>query len=74
MQRRPDRVQPLRLGEEGVEVALAAVAQDDAALAGEAADLLFHLIVLLRSRGLSLEDAVAVLEQRHAKAAGKAAH
>ncbi|MEG3190768.1 bifunctional phosphoribosyl-AMP cyclohydrolase/phosphoribosyl-ATP diphosphatase HisIE [Lysobacter sp. D1-1-M9] len=54
-----------KVGEEGVEVALAAVAQDDAALAGEAADLLFHLQVLLRARGLSLEDAVAVLRARH---------
>jgi len=40
---------------------------------GESADLLFHLIVLLRARGLSLDDAVAVLAQRHAKAAEKAA-
>ena len=54
-----------KVGEEGVETALAAVAQDDAALLGESADLLYHLIVLLRSRGLSLEDAVAVLRQRH---------
>ena len=54
-----------KVGEEGVETALAAVVQDDAALAGEAADLLFHLQVLLRARGLSLEAAVAVLRQRH---------
>lgn len=54
-----------KVGEEGVETALAAVAQDDAALLGEGADLLFHLIVLLRSRGLSLQDAVDVLQQRH---------
>lgn len=56
-----------KVGEEGVEAALAAVAQDDAALAGEAADLLYHLLVLLRSRGLSLGDATAVLRQRHDK-------
>ncbi|WP_394537657.1 bifunctional phosphoribosyl-AMP cyclohydrolase/phosphoribosyl-ATP diphosphatase HisIE [Lysobacter enzymogenes] len=56
-----------KVGEEGVETALAAVAQDEAALAGEAADLLFHLQVLLRARGLSLADAVAVLQQRHGK-------
>jgi len=56
-----------KVGEEGVEAALAAVAQDDAALCGEAADLLFHLIVLLRARGLSLGDVVAVLGQRHAR-------
>ena len=56
-----------KVGEEGVETALAAVAQDDAALLGESADLLYHLIVLLRARGVSLEDAVAVLAQRHAR-------
>ncbi len=55
-----------KVGEEGVETALAAVVQDDAALCGEAADLLFHLQVLLRARGLSLADAVTVLRQRHA--------
>lgn len=53
-----------KVGEEGVETALAAVAQDDEALLGEAADLLFHLLVLLRARGLSLQDARAVLDQR----------
>lgn len=54
-----------KVGEEGVETALAAVVQDDVALCGEAADLLFHLQVLLRARGLSLADAVAVLRERH---------
>lgn len=54
-----------KVGEEGVEAALAAVVQDDAALLGEAADLLYHLIVLLRARGLALHDAIAVLRQRH---------
>lgn len=54
-----------KVGEEGVETALAAVAQDDGALCGEAADLLFHLQVLLRARGLSLESAVDVLHARH---------
>jgi phosphoribosyl-ATP pyrophosphohydrolase/phosphoribosyl-AMP cyclohydrolase len=54
-----------KVGEEGVETALAAVAQDEAALVGEAADLLFHLTVLLRARGLSLADAIAELERRH---------
>lgn len=57
-----------KVGEEGVETALAAVAQDDAALLGEAADLVFHLTVLLRSRGLGLADVVAVLRDRHAAA------
>lgn len=54
-----------KVGEEGVETALAAVAQSDDELLGEAADLLYHLIVLLQARELSLEDAVAVLERRH---------
>ena len=54
-----------KVGEEGVETALAAVAQDEAALLGESADLLYHLIVLLRSRGLSFADAVGVLRERH---------
>ena len=53
-----------KVGEEGVETALAAVAQDDDALLGEASDLLFHLLVLLRARGLSLADALQVLEAR----------
>ena len=54
-----------KVGEEGVETALAAVIEDDASLLGEAADLIYHLTVLLRSRGLSLRDAVGVLEERH---------
>lgn len=54
-----------KVGEEGVETALAGVVQDDDALIGESADLIFHLIVLLRARGLSLVDAVARLAQRH---------
>ena len=55
-----------KVGEEGVETALAAVVQDDSALCGEAADLLYHLIVLLHARGLSLDNAVQVLRTRHA--------
>ena len=54
-----------KVGEEGVETALAAVAQGDDELLGEAADLLFHLTVALRARGLSLGDAVNVLADRH---------
>ncbi len=56
-----------KVGEEGVETALAAVAQDETALLGESADLLYHLLVLLRSRGLSLQDAVTVLRSRHSR-------
>jgi phosphoribosyl-ATP pyrophosphohydrolase/phosphoribosyl-AMP cyclohydrolase len=54
-----------KVGEEGVETALAAVAQDEAALAGEAADLLYHLLVLLRARDMALADVVEVLRRRH---------
>ena len=55
-----------KVGEEGVETALAATAQDDAELLGEAADLLFHLLVLLRARGKSLSDLTDTLAARHA--------
>lgn len=55
-----------KVGEEGVETALAAVAQDERALLDEGADLLFHLLVLLRARGLGLGDVVQVLAARHA--------
>ena len=54
-----------KVGEEGVETALAAVVQDDAALLGESSDLVFHLLVLLRARGLSLGDMTEVLRKRH---------
>lgn len=53
-----------KVGEEGVETALAAVAQDEKALVGEAADLAYHLLVLLRSRGLGLADLEAQLDAR----------
>jgi phosphoribosyl-AMP cyclohydrolase / phosphoribosyl-ATP pyrophosphohydrolase len=54
-----------KVGEEGVETALAALVQSDDALLGEAADLLFHTLVLLRARELGLEQLVAVLAARH---------
>ena len=53
-----------KVGEEGVETALAAVAEDDGALLGAAADLVFHLLVLLRARGLDLADVEATLRSR----------
>ena len=53
-----------KVGEEGVEVALAAVTGKDDELLGEAADLLFHLAVLLRARRLSLRDAIGELGRR----------
>jgi phosphoribosyl-AMP cyclohydrolase / phosphoribosyl-ATP pyrophosphohydrolase len=55
-----------KVGEEGVEVALAAVTQDDGHLIGEAADLIFHLALVLKSRNLSLAHVIQELEQRHA--------
>jgi phosphoribosyl-ATP pyrophosphohydrolase/phosphoribosyl-AMP cyclohydrolase len=55
-----------KVGEEGVEVALAAVTQADDRLIGESADLLFHLALLLKSRNLSLNAVVHELERRHA--------
>lgn len=58
-----------KVGEEAVELALAAVAESDANVAAEAADLLYHLIVLLHQRGLSLADVTAVLRERHADGA-----
>ena len=55
-----------KVGEEGVETALAALTADKKEFAGEAADLLYHLLVLLRVKKMSLADALAVLEKRHA--------
>ena len=54
-----------KVGEEGLEVALAAVGGDEGALVGESADLLYHLLVLLKSRNHSLVDVVRELELRH---------
>lgn len=53
-----------KVGEEGVETALAGAAQDDAALIEESADLVFHLLVLLRSRGLRLDEVTDRLASR----------
>lgn len=54
-----------KVGEEGLELALAAVAQSDQAVIGEAADLFYHTALLLRAKGLSLAQVVAELESRH---------
>ena len=54
-----------KLAEEAAEVALAAVAESPARLTEESADLLYHLLVLLRMRELSLESVVAELQSRH---------
>jgi len=54
-----------KVGEEGVETALAATTGDKEELANESADLLYHLLVLLRARNLSLTDVVETLKSRH---------
>ena len=54
-----------KVGEEGVETALAAVAGEDEELLNESADLLYHLLVLLCSRKLELGSLVEVLKTRH---------
>jgi len=54
-----------KVGEEGVETALAAAAGDDDELLNESADLLYHLLVLLRSRKLELGTMIEVLRKRH---------
>ena len=55
-----------KVGEEAVEVALAASQKDRGATVSEAADLLYHLIVLLAERDIRLADVTAELESRHA--------
>ncbi len=54
-----------KVGEEAVETALAAVAGDDQEFLDESADLIYHLLVLIKSRGLTLNDVVSVLKARH---------
>ncbi|GJD47365.1 Phosphoribosyl-ATP pyrophosphatase [Methylobacterium crusticola] len=56
-----------KLGEEAVEAAIAAVQGDRAGLACEAADVLYHLLVLLAAGGVPLEDVMAELERRTAQ-------
>ncbi len=54
-----------KVGEEGVELALAATSGNQQEMIDEAADLVYHLIVLLAESGLSLEDVARRLETRH---------
>jgi len=54
-----------KVGEEAVEVVIASKDTDDEQLKGEAADLVYHLLVLLAHKELTLKDIVAVLEARH---------
>jgi phosphoribosyl-ATP pyrophosphohydrolase len=53
-----------KLGEEAVETIIAAIHEDDKHLTGEAADLLYHLLVVLHARGISLAQVEAVLAER----------
>ena len=54
-----------KVGEEGVELALAGVSETEQKVVEESADLLFHLMVLLRARGIPLAQVVRQLESRH---------
>ncbi len=54
-----------KVGEEGVELALAGVGETDQKVVEESADLLFHLLVLLRARGIPLSQVVSQLQARH---------
>ena len=56
-----------KLGEEGVEAALAVANQGDQDVAAEAADLIYHLLVALRSRGVALDTVAKVLDARQGK-------
>ncbi len=56
-----------KVGEEGVEVALAAVAETKEDLLGECADLFFHTLVLLQHKDIALSEVMAVLQERHTK-------
>jgi phosphoribosyl-ATP pyrophosphohydrolase len=53
-----------KLGEESIETVIAAVHEDRARLIAEAADLLYHLLVVLKARGIALSDVEAVLAER----------
>jgi phosphoribosyl-ATP pyrophosphohydrolase len=53
-----------KFGEEAIEATIAAVAQDEAALRAEAADVLYHLLVMLKSKGVALADVFGELERR----------
>ncbi len=54
-----------KVGEEGVETALAAVAETDGALTSEAADLIYHLLVLLAAKNVKIESVITELKNRH---------
>jgi phosphoribosyl-ATP pyrophosphohydrolase len=54
-----------KVGEEGTEVVVAALAQDNTRLIEEVADLTYHTLILLAARGLTIEDVLVELERRH---------
>ncbi|WP_436841320.1 phosphoribosyl-ATP diphosphatase [Tunicatimonas pelagia] len=54
-----------KVGEEAVELVIEAKDNDDELFKNEAADLLFHLMILLEAKGMSLEEIIEVLERRH---------
>jgi len=56
-----------KLGEEAVETVIAALEPDKGALIGESADLLYHLLVVLRARGVLVQDVLDELERRSAR-------
>ncbi|MGA8443760.1 MAG: phosphoribosyl-ATP diphosphatase [Roseiarcus sp.] len=53
-----------KFGEEAIELAIAAAAQDESAVRAEAADVLYHLLVVLRARGVALSSVLDELDQR----------
>ena len=56
-----------KLGEEAVETVIAAVENDRTALIGESADLIYHLMVVLHARGVSLQDVLEELQRRSSR-------
>jgi phosphoribosyl-ATP pyrophosphohydrolase/phosphoribosyl-AMP cyclohydrolase len=54
-----------KVGEEGLETALAGIAEDDGRVVDEAADLVFHLLVLLNERNIPMRDVLVRLDERH---------
>jgi phosphoribosyl-ATP pyrophosphohydrolase/phosphoribosyl-AMP cyclohydrolase len=56
-----------KVGEEAVELVIEAKDNDDDLFKNEAADLLFHYLILLKAKGFSLEDVIVILKERHAK-------
>jgi phosphoribosyl-ATP pyrophosphohydrolase len=54
-----------KVGEEGTEVVIAALVQDNARLVEEISDLAYHVLVLMAAKGLKPEDILAELEKRH---------